>query len=145
MRTLKPVLIMAIMAAFALLLPCTHALAGGAEEPPTSGTIEGPELWGEIVIDCAQFNVYTIRVKRIQDCNVQTQAIVIPSMGCPTDASQPVNKMLSIVLFDINEYTDPPTNSTLDKTPIITRVKNFKQEPGQSVYSFDAQIKFWVP
>ena len=145
MRTIATVLTMAIMAAFIVMFPCTHALAGGAEDQPTSGTIEGPELWGEIVIDCSAFNVFTIRVKRIQDCNVQTQAIVIPSTGCPADETAPLWKKLSIVLFDINNYTNPPTNTTVDKTPIITKVKNFKQEPGQDVYSFDAQIKFLVP
>ena len=137
---------MAIVTALALLLPAAHALAGGAEDPPTTGTIEGPELWGEMVLDCSNFNVITIRVKRIVDCNVQTQAIVIPwSLGCPADENEPLYQKLSIVLFDINQYTDPPANTQVDKTPIITKVKNYKKEPGQDVYSWDAQIKFWVP
>jgi len=44
-----------------------------------------------------------------------------------------------VTLFEIN-----PDPAAMD--PIITKVKNFKQEPaGQNLYSFDVQIKFWTP
>jgi hypothetical protein len=44
-----------------------------------------------------------------------------------------------VTIFDIN-----PDPAVLD--PIITKVKNFKEEPGgQNLFSFDVQIKFYNP
>ena len=116
--------------------------AGGPENPPATGSIGGPELWGEMIIECSAANIATLRVKRIVDCNVETQAILDLgyTLGCPADASTPLNRKLGVTLFDINP--DPAV-----KDPIITKVKNFKQEPApnNSIYSFDVQIKFWTP
>ena len=119
---------------FTIAVMAAQAWAG-AEDPPTTGTIGGPELWGVVVIDCSARNVATLRVKRIVDCNVETQAVVQNwNYGCPTDASVPLYWQLTgVSLFG------------LAGTPIITKVKNFKMEAGGGVYSFDAQIKFWQP
>lgn len=114
------------------------AWAGGPENPPASGTIVGPELWGSITLGCSGLNVLTLRVKRVVDCDVETQAFVVPNTwGCPANETTPLNRKLGVTLFGIN-----PNPSVMD--PIITKVKNFKQETG-GVYSFDVQIKFWVP
>ena len=126
----------------ALLVFCVcigSVWAGGNEDPPTTGQIVGPELWGVMVYDCG-LNALVLRVKRVVDCNVQTQAFLnlAYSGGCPTDASSIAYRQLGISLFDIN-----PNPAVMD--PIITKVKNFKQEGTSSLYSFDVQIKFWTP
>jgi hypothetical protein len=139
MKIRKIFLIAGLLAVLALLIPCSHTLAGGPEDPPTTGTIIGPELWGVMIIDCGQ-NILMLRVKRIVDCNVETQAFDDTNyqLGCPADATTPLWRMLGVTLFDIN-----PNPAVMD--PIITKVKNFKKEPGQDLYSFDVQIKFWTP
>jgi len=140
MKLRKIVLVVGLLAAFTMLIPCSQALAGGAEDPPDSGTIVGPELWGVMIIDCGQ-NILMLRVKRIVDCNVETQALddTNYTLGCPADATTPLWRKLGVTLFEIN-----PDPAAMD--PIITKVKNFKQEPaGQNLYSFDVQIKFWTP
>jgi hypothetical protein len=116
-----------------------YGWAGGPENPPDTGSIGGPELWGVMIVDCGH-NILTLRVKRIVDCNVQTQAFVDATyeLGCPADETTPLYRRLGVTLFDIN-----PNPAVMD--PIITRVKNFKEETGQNIYSFDVQIKFWTP
>lgn len=121
------------------ILFVSYGWAGGPENPPATGTIVGPELWGVMVIDCGAGNILSLRVKRIVDCNVQTQAFMdlAYGLGCPADETTPVYRRLGVTLFDIN-----PDPGVMD--PIITKVKNFKKETGD-VYSFDVQIKFWTP
>lgn len=129
---------------FTLLVAVAPALAGG--DPPvadlTQGTIQGPEMWGVIVIDCvtASGAFAMLRVKRIVDCNVQATAEAGVSFNCPNDASGiPQNAMLS----DITLFSDDPAGST----PVITKVKNFVKETEgtHTLVSFDAQIKYFVP
>ena len=140
MRIRKVLLVLGLIAALALFGIGDQAFAGGPENPPATGTIVGPELWGVMVIDCGDGNILSLRVKRIVDCNVQTQAFMdlTYGLGCPADETTPVYRKLGMTLFDIN-----PDPGVMD--PIITKVKNFKKEPGQDVYSFDVQIKFWQP
>ena len=128
----------------------------GVEPPPTEGTIQGPELWGVVILDCQSPEYLAIRVKRIVNCNVEVQTIVVPdSVGCPNeqdtipDDEEPLNRRFG-------SYKDQLFGIT--GTPIITKVKNFQREtytytvdgnpPSQAfgkVVTFDAQIKFWVP
>ena len=140
MHTKKVLFISGLIVTLALLGFGGQAWAGGPENPPTSGTIGGPELWGEMIIDCSAVNIATLRVKRIVDCDVQTQAFIDTSyaLGCPADETTPVYRKLGVTLFDINP--DPNVMN-----PIITKVKNYKQEPASTIYSFDVQIKFWTP
>ena len=123
----------------ALLVAAGPVFAGGNEDPPATGTIEGPELWGVMIYHCGE-NALILRVKRVVDCNVQTQALTDfnYNQGCPSDETSPLNRRLGVTLFDINP--DPNVMN-----PIITKVKNFKKEDGQDLYSFDVQIKFWKP
>ena len=118
-----------------------QAWAGGPENPPTTGTIVGPELWGQMIIDSGN-GILSLRVKRIVDCNVQTQAFIDPTyaLGAPADETTPLYRKLGVILFDIN-----PNPAVMD--PIITKVKNYKQEPAPNddIFSFDVQIKFWTP
>ena len=137
MRNKKILSVIGFLAMAILLV--SNGWAGGPENPPATGTIGGPELWGVMVIDCGAGNILSLRVKRIVDCNVQTQAFMdlTYGLGCPADETTPVYRRLGVTLFDIN-----PDPAVMD--PIITKVKNFKKETG-NVYSFDVQIKFWTP
>ena len=131
MKVRKILLMAGLMAILAISAYGSEVWAG-MEEPPDTGTIQGPELWGVVVVDCD--NVFgTMRVKQIVDCNVETQAVAMAWLTCPVDETDPLwQKLTGVTLFD---YTG---------TPIITKVKNFKKEPGTNIYSFDAQIKFWI-
>jgi hypothetical protein len=137
MRTRRFIFFIAI-AVFAGFV--SYGWAGGPENPPTTGSIIGPELWGVMIIDCGARNLVILRVKRIVDCNVETQAFVadLGVLGCPADETTPLWRQLGVTLFDIN-----PNPAAMD--PIITKVKNFTEETGQNLYSFDVQIKFWTP
>ena len=146
---LRKILVMAGMAVVLTLLgPAGQVMAGG--DPPVSanletGTIQGPEMWGVIVMTCpAGSDAYAmLRVKRIVDCNVQATAVAGVSFNCPNDASGiPQNAMLTgVTLF--SGVNPDPANST----PVITKVKNFVKEDkdGHTLVSFDAQIKYFVP
>lgn len=138
MKTRKSFMIVGLLAIGVFVALGSQAWAGGPENPPTTGTIVGPELWGTMTLDCSALNVVALRVKRVVDCNVETQAFVVPNTwGCPSDETTPLNRKLGVTLFGIN-----PNPAVMD--PIITKVKNFQKETGD-VYSFDVQIKFWVP
>jgi len=91
--------------------------AGGNEDPPTTGQIVGPELWGVMVYDCG-LNALVLRVKRVVDCDVETQAFLnlAYSGGCPTEASNIQYRMLGITLFDIN-----PNPAVMD--PIMKQIR----------------------
>lgn len=97
---------------------------------PPAGPVIGPELWGTIVFDCAQ-NRAVLRVKKIENCDVDTQAMVSPVLGCPTTERQ-------ILYFTMGRGTIFLINAT----PIIMKVKNFKIESDHSAVSCDVQIKF---
>jgi hypothetical protein len=132
-------LLTGLMVLVSLLGAACFVWAGGNEDPPTTGTIVGPELWGVMIYDCGQAAL-VLRVKRIVNCNVETQAMInlTYSQGCPTDEASVLWRQLGVTLFDIN--SNPTTMN-----PIITKVKNFKKEPNLDLYSFDVQIKFLQP
>jgi hypothetical protein len=121
---------------FSILALAFSSATWAAEPPPTTGTIVGPELWGVVVIDCGAESTATLRVKRVDDCDVQTQAVVVNWTSCPSSENDPLNKILTgVVLFDINPGANP--------VPIITKVKNWTVQG--TIFSFDVQIKFWQP
>ena len=142
MSVRKILMFIAFMSFFVFL--AGNAIAGGSPEgnAPTTGTISGPELWGVVIIDC-NANAVLTRVKRIVDCNVETQALYfsVPSV-CPGTPITP-DLALYYVLGDSGSLFG------IEGRPICTKVKNFKREVGAGtgggdLYSFDAQIKFWV-
>jgi len=118
------------------LLPAAPLWAGANEDPPTDCTIQGPELWGVWVIDCTK-SLSTLRVKRVVDCNVQTEAITTApwTLGCPADESAVMWRKLGVPLFGIN-----PDPANLDT--IVTKVNNFNPQNGGQLVSMDVQIKF---
>ena len=74
----------------------------------------------------------TLRVKKIDDCNVDTAAQTMVVTGIPLSEADILNVRLTKgSLFGLPNCT-----------PIITKVKNFKIE--NNLVSFDAQIKFVV-
>jgi hypothetical protein len=131
----KTHMIIALAAVFFAISLGSQAYAGGGIDPPADcNNILGPEIWGVIVMDCTQ-NVYTLRVKRIVDCNVQTFSSLDTESeyNCPATETDPINTAFPGQSFfpDISGY------------PIITKAKNLKID-GNSV-SFDAQFKFCNP
>ena len=135
MRIGKVILMTVLMAILCVGGTVGDVLAGNP--PPAPGTIVGPEIWGVMIIDAS--GVLSLRVKRIDDCDVETQSLVdiTYSLGAPDVNNIVGQKLTGRTFFDIN-----PDPAVL--TPIITKVKNFKQEPAPNDgwYSFDVQIKF---
>ena len=134
-----------------LIAVCT--LTGGDltvlahESPPGTAQILGPEIWGVIVLNLATDEA-TLRVKRIKNCVVYTEAHYLPVtlLQEPDDASDPLwFKFSGLTLF----ADDPDSGIPPGTVPIITQVKNFKRQDNYlfqgtpiSIVSFDAQIKF---
>ena len=146
MRIRTVILIVGLIATLILAMPPSQIWAGGAEGVPPGANekLQGPEIWAVVVLYCVQGEV-VVRAKRIQDCIVDTQAVIKIGLsgiceigGDPIQASDMLYQRLG-QSGDLFEITG---------TPIVTKVKNFKQDPGPTtglIYSFDAQIKFVVP
>ena len=131
----KMLLIVGLAAIFLAMSLGSQAYAGGGIDPPAwCTTIQGPELWGVIIMDNAS-GVSALRVKRIVDCNVQTFASVDPSWQAdfPDDAGDPIHWAFQGVSF----FSD------IQGSAIITKVKNFQTDG--TIISFDAQFKFCAP
>jgi hypothetical protein len=123
-----------------LVFGAADVFAGAGIEPPAGATITGPEIWGVVIIHC---NVLpevpgpphhgAIRVKRVVDCNTETEALAGPWIGCPANLSEVEGESLQ--------------NNTsffgIPGTAFVNKAKNF-QKVGD-VVSFDAQFKFWLP
>ena len=142
-------IITVLMAMVTMLAPAALVLAGGDPPPPPDwDNVTGPEIWGTAVVHCVpgNDNFIAFRVKRINDCNVQTDARVeIPltlATACPDDSDIFLyQKLLPGSLFAGEE--DVPQESE----PIVTKIKNFtvhnRDATGaNATLSFDAQIKF---
>lgn len=131
----KTLLIVGLAIIFISLSLGTPAYAGGGIDPPAGcNQILGPEIWGVVVMDCTK-NVYTLRVKRIVDCNVETFSSVDDQSdyNCPVTGTDPIN----------TAFPGQSFFSGIAGYPIITKTKNLKTD-GTSV-SFDAQFKFCNP
>jgi hypothetical protein len=146
----------AVLMTLATMLGAATLVWAGAEggAPDDLASATGPEVWATVVVRCDPSfpNFIALRVKRIKDCNVQTQALVLYdgqlASGCPASGNAFLwQELASGSIFpdddDINQAW----------TPIVTKVKNFQVDdeagpiadpPGWSTatLSFDAQIKF---
>jgi len=137
MRLGKLSLLTAWIAFFIMMVSAGSALAGAGVEPPPEGAIfSGPEIWGTVVMQCPaglENDLIAIHFKRVVDCNVETQAVVLTgvSLECPADAAAATNQSMveGTVVFG-------------QATPYTTKVKNFKIETDGTV-SFEAQFKYW--
>lgn len=150
MKLRKNLLIVTMIATLALLMPATYVMAGAGPEPPATATILPTQVWGVVTMYCtpAPEGLVIIRVKRINDCDVDTQLIVDSqwTFGCPEDdsAGTAESKPLGWTLpAGSLQFFDLPGN------PYINKVKNFEQEidatAGTNATSFEAQFGFWEP
>jgi len=135
MNFTKTLMIVALAAVFFAISLGSQAYAGGGIDPPAGcNQILGPEIWGVVVMDCTK-QAFTLRVKRIVDCNVETfsSVDVTSDFNCPASETDPINTAFPGQSFftGIAGYA------------IITKAKNL-QVDGTSV-SFDAQFKFCNP
>ncbi len=149
MKASKIYLNAVLIALMVMLVSAPLVWAGGeGGAPPDWNNVTGPEIWGTAVVRCdpAITNFIAIRVKRIQDCNVSTDALVIApaeiGTACP-DTSNPFlyQRLAAGQIFSGDE------NVPQSLTPIVTKVKNFavhsrNADGSNATLSFDAQIKF---
>ena len=120
-----------MLTALAALVLSSAAIAGN---PGSEITIEGPEYWGVIVADC-NTGMATLRVKKIDNCDVVTESKAFlddTTLLCPDSAAAVLSNP---ALYNITLFGD-------QRTPVITKVKNHKNEDGTLIYSMDVQIKF---
>jgi hypothetical protein len=134
MRIRKSMVAMMVLVFLASSIPVQWMWAAEGGAPPIGDNekIQGPEIWGVIVLDTSA-NTATLRAKRIVDCNVETQAGTQGVNFDPTGANDLLNVRLGATgsLFSITGV------------PIITKVKNFKVN--SAIVSCDVQIMFVVP
>ena len=120
-----------------LVFSAADVYAGAGIEPPAGATITGPEIWGVVVIQCnfpaTDQHHGSVRVKRVVDCNTETEALAGAWLGCPANLSEVEGESLQqgTSFFGISG------------TAFVNKAKNF-QKVGD-VVSFDAQFKFWLP
>ncbi len=125
MKTMGKKLIIGMMASVLFLIPAANVIAGAGPEPPAGAVISDTKIWGVITMYCtpAVNDLVIVRVKRVVDCNVETEIYVdtLWEADCPaledTDAFDDWS-LTGYTLFDI------------PGTPYITRVKNMVQDIG---------------
>ncbi len=136
MNLKKALLACGLMVVLICTITATQAL--GAEPwDPSGDKIIGPTMWAVVVVDCSEANnpFYTLRVKKIEGCDVDTDPLTGVGigdgiLGCPPSEAD----VLYFAIGNVFTYNCPA---------IITKVQNFNNsKPG--VVSFDAQIKFYV-
>ena len=109
-------------------------------DPPTSGTIQGPDVWGVAVMDCTGTPdpaSVTVRIKQIEDCDVFTEAQIILVPGaCTANADQ-------LLYYKWSVPFHKKDGTPIDGEPIIVKVKHPVLDG--NIRSFDVLINFWVP
>jgi hypothetical protein len=148
-------LITMLMAMATLLGASTLVWAGGEGTAPADlNTATGPEVWATVVVRCDPSfpNPSAVRFKRIKNCDVQTQGLVMYEAQLATACPASAAPFLYYELPPGSVFSDDDDiNATW--TPIVTKVKNFQIDdesgpitdpPGwnTATISFDAQIKF---
>ena len=140
MMAKKLLLVLVIAVAMTAAGPVPSLLAA---EPPGTTVAEkivGPTMWAVAVIDCSAGPAANVRVKKIEGCVVNTQAVdelslkVQPISPCPPTESQIV-----YTRFQESKIFGLPCPA------IITKVKNYHEEDDSGLVSFDAQIQFVIP
>ena len=149
MRINKINKLIGILAALAILLTGAQVFAGVGIEPPENAVILDVEIWGVVTLICksgcepGNNTTYAIaRVKRVQDCNVETETEAIPNYYscCPNPATY-MDEIKDWSLTGTQFFDIDPT-----AIPYIDNVKNFEQitdANGDTVTTFDAKFKFY--
>jgi hypothetical protein len=138
MKIKKTFFIIGLITMITILIPAAPVF-GGIEPPlPGSQKIVGPEMWAVgIITDLGSGIVATLRVKKIEGCNVDTDPQIETNLPALPQSST------DIIWFRLESGSVFGLCPIAGHQPIITKVKNFKNEG--SIVSFDAQIKFVVP
>jgi hypothetical protein len=147
---IKNVYCAAVLIAMATMLTPAMLVWAGTEggSPPDWDKVTGPEVWATAVVRCepGNTNFIAIRVKRIKDCIVKTQALVLYPLtlanACPDNSNPFLYERLEPGSIFPNDEDIPQTFK-----PIVTIIKNFKVDTYENTgttatLSFDAQIKF---
>jgi hypothetical protein len=112
---------------------CATQVLGIEPAPPGDAEkIIGPSMWAVGVVDCTDNPYATLRVKKIEGCNVDTDPLTTSLPACPSSEAD-----ILYVRLNSGSVFDLPCEA------IITKVKNFKSDG--NLFSFDAQIQFVVP
>lgn len=118
----------------AMGLPAGQVMAGWEGIPPDTGEkLVGPEMWGVVIIETTT-KAATLRVKKIEDCAVDTDPQKATLSSTPASAADALYVRLG-----------SGTVFGLPCIPIITQVKNYKDDTVDGLITFDCQIKFVVP
>jgi hypothetical protein len=138
MKTRKILMVVGLLGFGVFVALGSQAWAGGGPLPPDATVFHGPEIWGVVVGNCTTTSqmYVVIRVKRVVDCDVETDVKVDPALnfGCPADnPDAPLGWSLPVG----TTFFTP----ALPGTPYITKVQNWKKVG--NIFSFDAQFKFW--
>jgi hypothetical protein len=132
MNLKKALLACGLMLVLSIGITATQAL-GWEPPPPDTEKIIGPAMWAVGVCDKTAAPYATLRVKKIKDCDVDTDPVkIIQLPSCPASEA-------NIMYYRL----DTGSVFGLPCEPIITKVKNFKADG--DLVSFDAQIQFVVP
>ena len=138
---LKKKLFIAGLGILLMMFATTQSFAGSDPTLPTTGVVQGPDVWGVVVVNCVQNSEgdvsATLRVKQIADCNVYTEAAAMEiGPNCPVQESNVLYYQPSgLVLHDQN-------GAAIPGQPIFTKVKNFNCTA--DTCSFDVLVNFWV-
>ncbi|MBT8334166.1 MAG: hypothetical protein KJP19_07010 [Deltaproteobacteria bacterium] len=135
MKVRKVILVLVAIIMVTIAVPFSLVM-GGEPSPPGDGEkIVGPTMWAVGIVNCNS-DVATLRVKKIEGCDVETDPQSTTVNGCPDQVSSLVNyRLLQGSVFGRCDYPN--------HFPIITKVKNLKSDG--VLRSFDAQINFIVP
>lgn len=139
----KAVLKVFLVIGFLIMFSLSTQVMAGFEDPTVENEKEvGPTLWGVGVIQCGDGGNNcnaTIRVKKVEDCVVSTEAVDEVAMvngAIPSAPAGPEDVMG--VRFTRGAFFN------LDCVSVITKVKNWYKQAGKQIYSFDAQIRYYV-
>ena len=143
MMYLKAFLVIGIIAVFAVLAPVSSVIAGGGPEPPDNAIISDTKIWGVVTMYCtpAPLDLVVLTVKRVDNCNVETELHVDNQweLGCPAAGDE--NAPLDWALGNISFFGIPGE-------PYIAKVKHFQQQidggAGTNATTFEAQFGFFT-
>ena len=146
---LGKIFILVVLIAVGTLSLNFQARAGNP--PPDSPAVGGPEYWGVIIIACANNEAY-LRVKRVVDCQVETDSLIeiYPFPICSVSDDQGITRDINAgdLLNQWSGYDGVLFGEP--GVPIITKVKNFHKkvyeggtdEYNGDIFSADVQIRF---